>query len=206
MIRKQLWSPDTCGCIFETSWDDNNPDAEHKLVESVLKCPAHIETDGYTQSLKENRLKNSIIQNLIDNKVLPNAMMDDQIQYDESNQQVTNTKTLHNKVNFKYYFTDDRRIVFSFEGVDKNGSPINLSGTNKSNISNVLDAKLGPGKHEIRDLILEDRNPEYRKHLDIISFRDSNYGALTAKYRQPTKQETDIKSRFKAMKDFISSI
>lgn len=209
MLRTQLWAPDSCGCIFEEGWDDENPQAPHTLVNIVVQCPGHRTQGCYSNALKDNQLKNDVINNLVENKVLPNSMIDIQVRYDEETQQVMDVKNLHDRIKYKYYFTgegENRKIIFSFEGIDKNNNVVTLSGTNKSNINNILNTKIGIGKHEIRDLLLADRNEDYKTHLKNTTFRDENYAMLTARYRQPTRQETETKSRLKAMKDFISSI
>lgn len=193
-MHKQLWSPDTCGCIFEQVWEEGG---EPQVSEIIYKCPDH---SDYSQSLKDNQLKNQVLGELLENKVLPNTLMDDISTYDEKTRSVKTSKTLNQNVNFKYYFKNGK-INFAFEGIDKNGQPVNLTNTTKGNISAVLNHRLGMGKHEVKDALAND--PEYEKAVKIRSYRDQNYGKLTAKYRELTKEEVEEKTRLQKLKELF---
>jgi hypothetical protein len=108
------------------------------------------------------------------------------------------SKTLNPNVRFKYYFKNGI-INFSFEGVDKNGQVVNLTNTNKGNISAVLNHK--QMRHEIKDLLTNDT--DYQQAVKNRNFRDQNYAKLTAKYREPTKEERDAKTRLDKIKELF---
>ncbi len=60
------WSPDTCECIVEYSWDDTEPDStrRHNLVTLVNKCIAHSHLDNpslWTAVMGENQDKNRVL-------------------------------------------------------------------------------------------------------------------------------------------------
>lgn len=65
MIRVTRWSPDTCDCCLEYSWDDAELESTrtHKFQTMVVKCPAHLNLSGethYNEVLSENRRKNKV--------------------------------------------------------------------------------------------------------------------------------------------------
>jgi hypothetical protein len=65
MIRVTTWSPDTCGCTLEYSWDDAEPEdaRTHSLSRVVHSCPAHPnlpEQELYAAVVNENKHKNKV--------------------------------------------------------------------------------------------------------------------------------------------------
>jgi hypothetical protein len=64
MIKYTLWSPDTCGCQIEYSWDDSIDvkDRVHTCVSIRKKCEKHTHLNDkhehFKQVLKENQDKN----------------------------------------------------------------------------------------------------------------------------------------------------
>ena len=66
MIRTTRWSPDSCGCSMEYTWDDAVPDNAriHTFKAAPVICPAHqaIATPlaCYNAVLGENVLKNRV--------------------------------------------------------------------------------------------------------------------------------------------------
>lgn len=66
------WSPDTCGCVIEFEWDDEEPDEtrKHDLTNYVSKCPAHQELDveeSYNIVKDENVRKNKALSEVLKN-------------------------------------------------------------------------------------------------------------------------------------------
>lgn len=82
MKRKNVWRPDTCGCVIVYEWDDTVPQEERVsvAVDSALtsdgnviytsRCPAHtqhiLKEDLYREALEENISKNHAIGFLIE--------------------------------------------------------------------------------------------------------------------------------------------
>ena len=66
-IVTNRWRPDTCGCIFEYTWDTNDPAESrvHTLSKVVNKCAIHSALSDaqmqYDTILEENRRKNNIL-------------------------------------------------------------------------------------------------------------------------------------------------
>lgn len=72
-IKTTRWSPDTCNCILEYTWDDSLPNDQITVTPSniVGKCPAHTSFET-TQEVfnvvnEENPRKNKAIQIILDN-------------------------------------------------------------------------------------------------------------------------------------------
>lgn len=72
MIRKTTWSPDTCGCVFEYSWDDEVPQElrTHTLSSVVKKCEIHkevaVDDVAFVSVLVENQVKNKVLAEFIE--------------------------------------------------------------------------------------------------------------------------------------------
>lgn len=72
MIKKTKWSPDTCKCEVEYSWDNSLPVSEIAITQSgvLKKCEFHqnINDNGLFEVLKtENKSKNNLYENLLRN-------------------------------------------------------------------------------------------------------------------------------------------
>jgi hypothetical protein len=66
MINTTRWSPDTCKCVLEYTWDDSIPEDQrvHTPANIVFKCDKHIIVDSSTiyDSVKdENQTKNQVL-------------------------------------------------------------------------------------------------------------------------------------------------
>ncbi len=71
VIITNRWSPDTCLCVFEYTWDNAVPAESrvHTLSKVVNTCTSHSGLSGtilYTRILKENFTKNTLRQEIID--------------------------------------------------------------------------------------------------------------------------------------------
>ena len=70
-LQKTLWSPDTCGCQIEYSWDDTVPQEQrtHSVSKILKACPIHShhpdKESHYQDILDENQSKNKAIGLLI---------------------------------------------------------------------------------------------------------------------------------------------
>jgi hypothetical protein len=67
MLKVTTWSPDTCKCVIEYSWDSDNPQAEvqpHGIVKACEAHKGHDVTTHHTKILKENKDKNRAINKL----------------------------------------------------------------------------------------------------------------------------------------------
>ena len=70
-IQTTRWSPDTCGCILEYTWDDSVPAASrvHTISRAVNVCNAHTGlvslTDVWNNILPENQRKNLTYSQLL---------------------------------------------------------------------------------------------------------------------------------------------
>ena len=61
MVRTTQWSPDTCGCIIEYSWDDSVQDHTHELHRVIKKCEHHAslsDSEVWDTVNSENKGKN----------------------------------------------------------------------------------------------------------------------------------------------------
>jgi hypothetical protein len=73
-IKTTQWSPDTCGCVFEYTWDDSQSEdtRQHSFKNVVKECVSHSHLTGnskrdmFDSSLEENRRKNGTIGELLD--------------------------------------------------------------------------------------------------------------------------------------------
>lgn len=73
MLKVTRWSPDTCSCILEYSWDDTQNESvrTHNLDNIVQKCPAHQNLPDnpsvYNTVLDENPRKNLSLDEILQN-------------------------------------------------------------------------------------------------------------------------------------------
>jgi|SRR5215212_1109860 len=66
------WSPDTCQCVLEYSWDDTVPENSrvHTPAAVINKCPAHSllsNTDTHNTVFDENPRKNLSLDEILQN-------------------------------------------------------------------------------------------------------------------------------------------
>jgi hypothetical protein len=72
-IHTTRWSPDTCSCVIEYTWDDNDPPEArpHNLSTYVNKCAEHTilaaDNTRYDTVKEENSRKNIAHQGILDN-------------------------------------------------------------------------------------------------------------------------------------------
>lgn len=66
-IQTTRWSPDTCQCVIEYTWDDTVPEDSrvHSLGAYRTKCSLHTalsDSSAYTEVAEQNPRKNKIIE------------------------------------------------------------------------------------------------------------------------------------------------
>src|SRR3982751_492280 len=202
VLNRQLWSPDTCGCIIEEIWDSENIDAPKIEGEYIYRCQEH-ENKNYDIILKENQTKNLVLKHIIENDVLPLSMVDTTHNLDFQTRQKQTTKNLTNNITYNYYFDKDRKFIFSFEGIDKNGDIVTLSNADKVSIHNILNKHIGAGKHQIVDVLHPNLHPEYRASLDN---RGRNIDAVLAenRFRERRRLQQNLQQKQNKIKEFFT--
>lgn len=135
-IRTTRWSPDTCSCVIEYTWDDTQPEATrtHTLDNYVNRCAAHSllasDTDRWNAVFDENPRKNNALQTSLDNG--PTALYDT----------VDNSRQLKSTITYNFSWTGvapNRVLTISFTGV-------NLTNQQKNTITTALNNRFGIGK------------------------------------------------------------
>lgn len=126
------WSPDTCGCVIEYSWDSDVSEDErvhtfHKVVE---QCPDHngieVHEEIHNHVLAENQTKNKVEVALFDN--FP------RLRQNFVDAAGTTQKRLDPTVKHNWRFIGkdkDRQLISSFDN-------LSLSATEKSRITKAL--------------------------------------------------------------------
>ena len=135
VLKTNRWSPDTCSCIVEFTWDDSIPQDSrvHNISNVVQRCPAHSNLDTNTHwnvLMEENPRKNIAIQNIIDRFPV----------------QLSSTGLVGGSLK------DGINIDFSLSGIIPNRvlsidvTGITLTAIQKTNVQNTLDTRFGIGK------------------------------------------------------------
>ena len=136
-IKTTRWSPDTCSCVIEYTWDDAVPQASrvHSLDSYITKCVAHAslstDTDRWNCVLEENPRKNFANQTVLDNG--PSSLYD--LQQDGS-------RTLKNGITLNWTWSGtapNRVLTISYTG-------ITLTTNQKTQAQNWLNNRFGVGK------------------------------------------------------------
>jgi len=135
-IKTTRWSPDTCSCILEYTWDDSLPQDQITTTLSNInqKCSAHnglSNTDTWNAITEENPRKNFTLQHILDNG--PSTLYD----IVEGNNKIL-------KSNLRYTWTwsgiaPNRVLTISIQG-------ITLTTNQKNTIQNILNNRFGVGK------------------------------------------------------------
>jgi len=136
-IKTTRFSPDTCQCVLEYTWDDTVSETNrvHTLSNFVTKCPAHsslsTDKDRWDSVFEENPRKALASQHILDNS--PTTAL-----YDIINgvRQLKPSITL----NFSWSGTAPNRVLtISYTG-------ITLTTTQKNTIQSALNTRFGSGK------------------------------------------------------------
>lgn len=129
------WSPDTCGCVINYSWDRDSSEngRVHTFEGSDRKCQDHgnfMEQDLYNVVVEENQRKNIVLQHALDN--IPRFTQ----QKIDRKGQTTNIKR------------DDLEYSFFFDGVAPNRilnvmfAPDHLTGPEKALVESRFPGKI----------------------------------------------------------------
>lgn len=136
-IQTTRWSPDTCGCIIEYSWDDSVPQNSrtHSLANYVRRCSVHaVQADDgtrYNTINEENPRKNIAHQLIVDNA--PAAFVD---------VDANGNKSLKPEYSISFTATGtppNRVFTLTFSGATLTQAQIN-------NVQTRLDNRFGTGK------------------------------------------------------------
>jgi hypothetical protein len=135
-IQTTRWSPDTCTCVLEYTWDDTLPNDQITPTYSntISKCPDHSSQSGDTLFNivnEENPRKNITLQMLLDNG--PSTL------YDLVG---GTTRVLKKNIGFNFSWSGtapNRVLTVSFTG-------ITLTNAQKNTAQSVLNTRFGIGK------------------------------------------------------------
>ena len=140
VTKTTLWSPDTCGCQFEYTWEDTESEDTrvHTFKQVTKECVSHSHLTGnnkrdmYDSSLEENRRKNGTIGELLDKAAAEFA------ETDPESGAITLKKNID--VSWTWSGTAPNRIMtITITG-------ITLTNQRKNQIQNFLNNRFGVGK------------------------------------------------------------
>ena len=135
-IQTTRWSPDTCSCVIEYTWDDTEPEATrtHTVSNYINTCTEHSlladNTTRWNTITEENPRKNTALQVALDNG--PTTL------YDLSG----TSRVLKPTITYNYSWSGippNRVLTISFTGVS-------LTNAQKTTIRNALNTRFGTGK------------------------------------------------------------
>jgi hypothetical protein len=136
-IKTTRWSPDTCGCVIEYTWDDSLPNDQISTTPSnvITRCSAHTtlanNTAVFNTLFEENPRKNISFQHILDNA--PTTLFD--VNTDGSRQ-------LKAGMSISWAWTGtapNRVITLTVKG-------ITLTTNQKNTIQSALNSRFGIGK------------------------------------------------------------
>jgi len=134
VINTTKWSPDTCSCVIDYSWDNSVPaDQRTHTLSSISKCSFHnslSDIAAYNTVTEENPRKNIAYQLILDNG--PAALSD----------LIDGTRQLKAgiTINLTWSGTAPNRVVtISYTG-------ITLTTNQKNSIQTFLNNRFGAGK------------------------------------------------------------
>ena len=131
-LKTTRWSPDTCTCSVDYSWDDSLGDSEriHNLSKVIQRCPAHqalSDDDTFSSLMDENPRKNISLAHCLEHG--PPALFDT----------IDGTKQLKGNLSFNRSWSGtapNRILTISFTG-------INLTTQQKNGLQTALNARFG---------------------------------------------------------------
>ena len=136
-INTTRWSPDTCDCVIEYTWDDSLPNDQIVLTPTniINVCPFHTAfatspANLYAVLTEENPRKNIAIQNILDNG--PTSLFD----VVGSNRYLKKGIT----INFSWTGTAPNRVVHLTIG------GVTLTNNQRNTVQNALNTRFGTGK------------------------------------------------------------
>ena len=136
-IKTTRYSPDTCACVIDYTWDDTTTEDQrvHTLSNYVNKCAAHssLATDQqrWNAVFEENPRKNLALQHILNNS--PTTALYDIV---DGARQLKNSIAL----NFSWSGVAPNRVLtLSFTG-------ISLTTNQKNSVQTFLNNRFGAGK------------------------------------------------------------
>jgi hypothetical protein len=145
MVTKTTrWSPDTCGCSVEFTWDTDDPaeNRTHSFKRVVISCPAHegLPTGQamYDSVSEENPRKNKILDAFVQ------ATDDIGESYTDDNGQPA--RKLKDNLDFEYVFTGtapDRIIEVEFKDKLAGNTKVDIKKADSDKIKSDLETKAG---------------------------------------------------------------
>ena len=135
-IKTTRYSPDTCGCVIEYSWDDTLSETNrvHTLSNYVTKCSAHsilaTDQDRWNAVFEENPRKNNALKGCLDNG--PAALFDT----------IDGTRQLKGNITYNWSWSGtapNRVLTISFTG-------ITLTTQQRNTLQTALNTLFGVGK------------------------------------------------------------
>lgn len=136
VTRITTWSPDTCNCVLEYSWDDSIPldNQTFPVANIIKKCDQHTALSTkesiYSAVKEENTRKNITYQGILDNG--PTSLYD--LQADGS-------RTLKNGITFSWTWSGtapNRVLTITYTG-------ITLTTNQRNTAQNWLNNHFGTG-------------------------------------------------------------
>jgi len=131
------WSPDTCSCVIEYTWDSTvSEDQRVHTLNTISKCPQHqalSDNIAYSTILDENPRKNIAHQLILDNG--PNILYDI----------INGTRQLKPNLAFQFTFSGvapNRVLTIAYNNTSGNV----LTTQQKNTIQTFLNNRFGVGK------------------------------------------------------------
>ena len=134
-IKTTRWSPDTCGCVIEYTWDNTTVESERvHTLSTITKCAIHssqTNTDAWNTVLEENPRKNNTLEQILASSP---------------------TTALYDTLNGTRQFKSGITVSTSWSGTVPNRvltitiTGISLTTQQKNTIQTALNTRFGSGK------------------------------------------------------------
>jgi len=140
MIKKTVWSPDTCDCKIEYEWntDDSASSRKHTVSKILNVCEAHKDlADNATKFLsvlEENQRKNILYGKIVENI--------DSVTEEKTKSDGTTYRDLKTNCKFNWSFDKDRKLIVDLVGfttTDKDTIETLIQNDNKLNGKVVIN-------------------------------------------------------------------
>jgi hypothetical protein len=132
-LRTTQWSPDTCNCVIQYSWEDSLPPDQrtHTLATVVSRCSAHAGFSGQahfdqvtTENTRKNRVHGAILANI---PALTQTI---------TNPDGTTSVSLKNGVTLNWSFDTNRHLMVTLSGA---------TAAQKAQLQTLADSAFGAG-------------------------------------------------------------
>lgn len=144
VIKTTRWSPDTCNCVVEYTWDTDDPPTgrNHNFKNIVKVCPAHESLPNglamYDAIRDENPRKNKVLNAFVQNS--------DDIGESYTDDNGEPNRKLKDNIDFEYEFTGEapnRRIEVQFRDRRSGRAKVNVRAQDRTKIESDLQTKAG---------------------------------------------------------------